>query len=57
MLGPIGKPACHAVKRLLNMRDPMGNERGKTLARTLLGNSLSALDEMNAFDLLENVRK
>ena len=32
----------------------MGNERGKALARTLLGNSLSALDEMNAFDLLKN---
>jgi hypothetical protein len=30
----------------------MGNERGHQLARTLLGNSLSALDEMNAFDLL-----
>ncbi len=30
----------------------MGNERGQALARTLLGNSLSALDEMNAFDLL-----
>ena len=31
----------------------MGNERGQTLARTLLGNSLAALDEMNAFELLE----
>jgi hypothetical protein len=31
----------------------MGNERGQALARTLLGNSLSALDELNAFELLE----
>ncbi len=31
----------------------MGNERGQLLARTLLGNSLAALDEMNAFDLLD----
>ena len=30
----------------------MGNERGQQLARTLLGNSLAALDEMNAFELL-----
>jgi hypothetical protein len=30
----------------------MGNERGQALARTLLGNSLAALDEMNAFELL-----
>ncbi len=30
----------------------MGNERGQALARTLLGNSLSALDEMDAFALL-----
>ncbi|MDA1074760.1 MAG: phosphotransferase [Proteobacteria bacterium] len=30
----------------------MGNERGRQLARTLLGNSLSALDELNAFELL-----
>lgn len=30
----------------------MGNERGQQLARTLLGNSLSALDEMKAFELL-----
>jgi len=28
------------------------NERGTRLARTLLGNSLAALDELNAFDLL-----
>ena len=31
----------------------MGNERGQQLARTLLGNSLAALDEMNAFELLD----
>ncbi len=31
----------------------MGNERGKALARTLLGNSLTALDEMDAFALLD----
>lgn len=31
----------------------MGNERGRKLARTLLGNSLAALDEMNAFELLD----
>ena len=31
----------------------LGNERGQALARTLLGNSLSALDEMDAFALLE----
>jgi aminoglycoside phosphotransferase (APT) family kinase protein len=31
----------------------MGNERGRRLARTLLGNSLQALDEMNAFELLD----
>ena len=30
----------------------MGNERGQALARTLLGNSFSALDEMDAFALL-----
>lgn len=30
----------------------MGNERGRQLARTLLGNALTALDEMDAFDLL-----
>ncbi len=30
----------------------MGNERGELLARTLLGRSLAALDEMDAFDLL-----
>ncbi len=30
----------------------MGNERGQLLARTLLGNSLAALDELNAFELL-----
>jgi len=30
----------------------MGNERGRLLARTLLGRSLAALDEMDAFDLL-----
>ena len=30
----------------------MGNERGQALARTLLGNSLSALQEMDAFALL-----
>lgn len=30
----------------------MGNERGRLLARTLLGNSLSALDAMEAFALL-----
>jgi hypothetical protein len=30
----------------------MGNERGKALANTLLGGSLSALDEMDAFALL-----
>ena len=30
----------------------MGNERGQQLARTLLGNSLAALDEMDAFALL-----
>jgi hypothetical protein len=30
----------------------MGNERGQALARTLLGNSLAALDGMNAFELL-----
>ena len=28
------------------------NERGQTLGRTRLGNSLSALDELNAFELL-----
>ena len=33
----------------------MGNERGKTLARTLLGNSLTALDELNAFELLDSL--
>jgi hypothetical protein len=31
----------------------MGSERGRQLARTLLGNSLAALDEMNAFELLD----
>ncbi len=31
----------------------MGNERGERLARTLLGNALAALDEMNAFALLD----
>ena len=31
----------------------MGNERGQQLARTLLGHSLAALDEMNAFELLD----
>ena len=30
----------------------MGNERGQALARTLMSNCLSALDELNAFDLL-----
>ncbi len=30
----------------------MGNERGKTLAHTLLGNCLSALEELDAFELL-----
>ncbi|MEJ2087474.1 MAG: phosphotransferase [Gammaproteobacteria bacterium] len=30
----------------------MGNERGQALARTLLGNSLAALDELDAFALL-----
>lgn len=33
----------------------MGNERGQQLARTLLGNSLSALDEMQAFELLDGL--
>ncbi len=28
------------------------NGRGQTLGRTLLGNSLGALDELKAFDLL-----
>ncbi len=27
VLGPFGKPVCHAVKRLLNMRDPMRGSR------------------------------
>ncbi len=31
----------------------LGNERGLKLARTLLGNSLRSLDELDAFDLLE----
>ena len=31
----------------------MGNARGQALARTLLGNSLAALEEMDAFELLE----
>ncbi len=30
-----------------------GNERGRTLARTLLGNSLRSLTELDAFDLLK----
>ena len=30
----------------------MGNERGQALARTLLGNSLRSLDELDAFELL-----
>ena len=30
----------------------MGNERGQALAKTLLGNSLAALDELDAFELL-----
>jgi hypothetical protein len=30
----------------------MGNERGQALARTLLGNAMAALEEMDAFDLL-----
>ena len=31
----------------------MGNKRGQALARTLLGGSLSTLDEMDAFSLLD----
>ena len=42
---------CYAVIIAGTME--LGNERGQALARTLLGNSLSALDEMDAFALLE----
>ena len=41
---------CYAV--IIAGTLDMGNERGQALARTLLGNSLSALDEMDAFALL-----
>ena len=42
---------CYAV--IIAGTLDMGNERGQALARTLLGNSLSALDEMDAFALLD----
>ena len=41
---------CYAV--IIAGTLDMGNERGRALARTLLGNSLSALDGMDAFALL-----
>lgn len=41
---------CYAV--IIAGTLDMGNERGQALARTLLGNCLSALDEMDAFALL-----
>ena len=41
---------CYAV--IIAGTLDMGNERGQALASTLLGNSLSALDEMGAFTLL-----
>jgi hypothetical protein len=41
---------CFAV-RIAGELDSQ-NERGETLGRTRLGNSLSALDELNAFELL-----
>ena len=42
---------CYAV--IIAGTLDMGNARGQALARTLLGNSLSALDEMDAFALLD----
>jgi hypothetical protein len=33
----------------------MGNDRGLLLARTLLSNSLQALTELDAFELLESL--
>jgi hypothetical protein len=32
----------------------LGNERGKALGRTLTGNAMQSLVEMNAFELLES---
>jgi hypothetical protein len=42
---------CYAV--IIAGTLDLANERGVALARTLLGNSLSALDELNAFSLLD----
>ena len=41
---------CFAVS-IAGQADP-GNERGRALGRVLMGNAMSALDEMNAFELL-----
>ncbi len=38
---------CHAV--VIAGTLDLGNERGRALGRTLLGNAMSALDEMGAF--------
>ncbi len=38
---------CYAV--IIAGTLDLGNERGQTLGRTLLGNAMSALDEMGAF--------
>jgi hypothetical protein len=46
---------CYAV--IIAGTLDMGNARGRLLARTLLGNALRALGEMNAFELLDEASR